>query len=138
MRHRALALIILSMLSCLRLPTANSSSPRDRANYMSLIRLIANPKTFDGRHLRLAGYLYYNGVDRAIGLYVTELDARNFIISNSVDLNLEESGVAKVLGKYVVLEGTYHAPQGVLADYMNGHLDQISQLKPLAQGDIPQ
>jgi hypothetical protein len=112
--------------------------PNDRAYNVSLIRLIANPKAFDGRRLRLAGYLDHNGIDRAVGLYVSELDGRNFIISNSVDLQLEESSVAKLLGKYVILEGSYHAPIGPLADYANGYLDHVSKLRPSALGDTPQ
>jgi len=112
--------------------------PNDRAYNVSLIRLIANPKAFDGRRLRLAGYLDHNGIDRAVGLYVSELDGRNFIISNSVDLQLEESSVAKLLGKYVMLEGSYHAPIGPLADYANGYLYHVSKLRPSALGDTPQ
>jgi hypothetical protein len=61
--------------------------------------------------LGLIGYLAYNGVNRAVGLYVSEVDGRNFIISNSIDLKIEESTV-KDLGHYVILAGIYHAPPG--------------------------
>ncbi len=100
-----------------------------------MIRLIANPKIFDGRPLRLAGYLARNGIDRAIGLYVTGLDGENFIISNSIDLHFEESSAEKLIGKYVILEGTYHAPAGPLSEYVNGYVDHVSGLKALAFGD---
>jgi len=129
--------VSVSLLSCFSLVITQSYSAHDRANYVSLIRLIANPKVFDGRRLRLAGYLDHNGIDRAVGLYVTELDGQNSIISNSVDLRLEESSVDKLIGKYVILEGTYHAPIGPLSDYTNGYLDHVSEPKILARGDVP-
>jgi hypothetical protein len=135
--RKALLIVSVSLLSCFGLAMAQPHSAHDRAYPVSLIRLIANPKVFDGRRLRLSGYLDYNGIDRAVGLYVTELDGQNFIISNSVDLRFDESSVDKLTGKYVILEGTFHAPIGPLADYINGYLDHVSKPKIWAQGDAP-
>jgi hypothetical protein len=135
--RRVLMAVSVSLVSCFGLALAQSRTAHDRAYNVSLIRLIANPKAFEGHRLRLAGYLDHNGIDRAVGLYVTELDAQNFIISNSVDLRLEESSAEKLIGKYVILEGTYHAPVGPLSDYVNGYLDHVSELRPLARGDAP-
>jgi len=134
--RRALFSVSISLLSCISFVLARSPRAPDRANHVSLIRLIANPKAFEGRRLRLAGYLDRNGLDRAVGLYVTELDGQNFIISNSVDLQVEESSVEKSIGKYVILEGTYHAPAGPLSDYTNGYVDHVSGLRMLARGDV--
>ena len=99
-----------------------------------LIRLIANPSSFDGRRLGVVGYLANNGVDRALGLYVSEVDARNFIVPNSVDLRIEESSIESLIGKYVTLAGTYHAPPEAVSTY-NGYLDHISNLKAWGLGD---
>ena len=85
MSRRALFSVSISLLSCISLVLARSPHAPGRANNVSLIRLIANPKAFEGRRLLLAGYLDHNGLDRAVGLYVTELDGQNFIISNSVE-----------------------------------------------------
>jgi hypothetical protein len=40
---------------------------RARAYYVSLIRVIANPRAFDGRRIRLAGYLDHNDSTRQLG-----------------------------------------------------------------------
>lgn len=117
------------LFSFFGLVSAQAPSAHGRANNVSLIRLIAKPNAFDGRRLRLAGFLDHNGLDKAVGVYLTELDGRNFILSNSVDLHVQESMVEKAVGRYVILEGTYHAPRGPLADYMNGYVDQVSQIK---------
>ena len=137
MSRKTIWIASIILLSCFGLATAQSRNGSERANYVSLIRLIANPKMFDGRRLRVAGYLDHNGIDRSVGIYVTELDGQNSIMSNSIDLRLEESSVDKLLGKYVILEGTYHMPNGPLSDYLNGYFDHVSEPKVLLRGDVP-
>jgi hypothetical protein len=128
---------LFCVFSWFGLTSAQSPEAHERANSVSLIRVIANPKGFEGRRLRFAGYLDRNGLDKAVGIYLSEVDGSNFILSNSVDLKIQESAIEKMMGKYVILEGTYHAPTGPLADYANGYLDHISGIRPWAQGDVP-
>jgi len=107
----------------------NGKEPDNRRIYrVSLIQVIANPKDFDGQHLRIVGYLGPNGVDRAIGVFVSEVDGRNFVSLNSVDLHLESSQVSNLIGKYVVLSGQYHAPPIPWSGY-NGYIDKILEIK---------
>lgn len=137
MPKRILLVVSMSLLSIFSLQGARTENVHDRPYVVSLIRVIANPKTFDARRLRVVGYLDYNGIDRAIGVYVTEVDGRNFLISNSIDLRLQDSSEGKLIGKYVALEGTYHAPIGPFSDYANGYFDHLSEPKALEQGDVP-
>jgi hypothetical protein len=106
-------------------------------NSVSLIRLIANPQSFDGRRIKVTGYIAHNGLDSSAGLYVTELDGSNFVVSNSVDLSIEDSHISRALGKYAVLEGIYRAPKGQFADYLDGKLDHVSVIKTWNSGDVP-
>jgi len=109
---------------------ARQAEAYDRANLVSMIRLIANPNSFDGRRVRLEGYLEHNGIDRAVGLYVSEVDGRNHVISNSIDLHRQSSTTMReFMGKYVLLNATFHAPKGPMAEFLNGYLDNISGLK---------
>jgi hypothetical protein len=105
---------------------------------VSLIRLIANPNVFDGRRLRLAGFLDNNGLDQSVGLYVSESDGRNFIAFNSIDVSIDDATASKFRGQYVLLEGRYHAPKGPSAEYLNGTLDRISLIKAWNSGDLKQ
>ncbi|HLW86836.1 MAG TPA: hypothetical protein VKR57_00005 [Terriglobales bacterium] len=109
---------------------------RARAYYVSLIRVIANPRAFDGRRIRLAGYLDHNGLDKAVGVYVSEVDGRNSVSANSVDLHVDESIGSKFIGKYVLFDCTFHAPTGPLADYTNGYVDHVSAMRSWNQGDV--
>jgi hypothetical protein len=105
-----------------------------RISGVSMIRVIANPSDFDGRQMRLMGYLTGNGVDLSVGLYVSEVDGRNFNILNSIDVRVEHAEVRNLFGKYVQLTGTFHAPYRT-TEY-NGYLDHISRLKAWTFGDL--
>ncbi|SRR6266446_1451955 len=134
-RELLAVLAVLASESVLRAPQAAATD--DVPGSLSLIRLIANPNSFDGRRLRLGGFLDYNGIDKAVGLYVSEVDGRNFILSNSIDLRIEEDAAKKFVGRYVILEATFHAAKGFRSEYLNGFLDRISGLKTWGAGDTP-
>ena len=110
-----------------------SQSDARRFHSVSLIRVIANPGEFDGKHLRVAGYLAGAGLDNAPGIFVSESDGRNGILSNAVDLTVSDSTIRGMFGKYVIVSGLYHAPppQGD----SNGYIDDILEVKPLNAGN---
>jgi hypothetical protein len=134
MNRRELVAAVTALFGYSFVRVSKMAASDDRPARLSLIRLIANPNSFDRRRLALTGYLANNGLDRALGLYVSEVDGRNFIVSNSIDLRIEESKYSKLVGKYVTLAGTYHAPPEALSAY-NGYLDQISNLRAWESGD---
>lgn len=115
------------LLSALVIPFVPSRSQvgTDRANLTSMIRLIANPREFDGQRVRLAGYVELNGIDESVGLYLSESDGKHFIISNSISLDRSAREMRKYMGKYVLLNARYHAPT-LLG---NGHLDGVDELR---------
>ena len=135
MNRRELVAAMVALFGQSFIWTSRLRASDEKAFGLSLIRLIANPSGFDGRRIGVTGYLANNGLDRALGLYVSEVDARNFIISNSVDLRIEESASnKKLIGRYVTLAGTYHAPREEISAY-NGYLDHISGLRAWDLGD---
>jgi hypothetical protein len=104
--------------------------------YVSLIRVIANPAQFDGQRMKVVGYLGRNGLDRSMGVYVSEVDSLNYVPCNSVDLNLKssvEKTAETLIRQYVVFSAVYHAPPPRAEN--NGHFDQISDLQPWNAGD---
>jgi hypothetical protein len=136
MTRRELTVSLAALFGWPRLALAQRNEKQDvqRISGVSMIRVIANPSDFDGRQMRLLGYLAGNGVDQALGLYVSEVDGRNFNILNSIDLKVEPAEVRNLIGKYVQLTGLFHAPSRT-AEY-NGYLDHISALKAWAFGDL--
>jgi hypothetical protein len=132
------AVVLIVVISCLTGLFCQGQAIQDnrRTSLVSLIRVIANPNDFNGQPIKVVGALGRGGgLDNAVGLFVSETDGRNFIIPNSIDLHLDESKVKNLMGKYVVLSGTYHAP-APQSGY-NGYIDRISELKPWNIGDAP-
>ncbi len=129
-------ILLLAAWSTLTVRQVGQKPPEQNTPHVynvSLIQLIANPKDFNGQCVRITGYLGRNGIDRAVGVFVSEVDGRNFILSNSVDLHIEDSAVRSLTGKYVVLSGTYHSPSP--RSGYNGSVDQIFDLKLWKAGD---
>jgi len=85
--------------------------------------------------LRILGFLGYNGLDRSVGIFLSEVDGRNAVIANSVDLRIDEAQERSLVGKYVIFSGIYHAPKPP-SDY-NGYFDQVRDLKLWSAGDPP-
>ena len=111
-------------------PTTPDHTP---PHLVSLIRVIANPNDFNGQRIGVIGFLGPGGgLDMAVGLFVSETDGRNHIVPNSIDLHVDRSTVKDLMGKYVILYGTYHAP-APRAGY-NGYIDQVREVRPLTQG----
>ena len=135
MKRREVVAGLVGLVSHPFLESSQAGVTDEKPQALSLIRLIANPSSFDGRRLRLAGYLGYNGIDRSVGLYVSETDGRNFMISESIDLNLDEATAKKLVRRYVILNATFHAPKGNGSEFLNGSLDHISNLKAWNYGD---
>jgi hypothetical protein len=95
--------------------------------------LIANPAEFDGKHIRVCGYLDGIGPDRGVALYVSVLDARNGVFSNSIDLKIEDSKFRPFIRNYVILSGVFHgAGQNSM---FNGLVDGISDITKWPPGD---
>jgi len=137
MRRILMVMLIVGMLhsgpSAYPQDTGSHSEGR-RLHRVSLIRVIANPSDFDGEHIRVIGCLGGAGLDDAPGVFVSESDVLNGIVSNAVDLTVQDSNAIRgMYGKYVIVSGLYHAPpQG--SDF-NGYIDNILELKPLKPGN---
>ena len=57
------------------------------------------------------------------------------MISESIDLHLDEATAKKLVRRYVTLDATFHAPKGNESEFLNGFLDHISNLKAWNYGD---
>jgi len=133
MRHLLVVALVMAMLHLA--PSAHPQETRPqsdghRLHRVSLIRIIANPRDYDGEHVRVIGYLAGAGLDDAPGVFVSDSDGRNGVLSNAVDLTVRNSTKIRAMyGKYVVVSGLYHAPPPH-GDF-NGYIDDILVLEPL-------
>jgi hypothetical protein len=136
---RLRATIILMLLFCCTTPlfSQGPTATDNRHSYppVSLIRVIANPNDFNGQPVRVIGFLAPGGgLDMSVGLFVSEADGRNYVVPNSIDLHLDRSSVGDLMGSYVTLSGTYHAPDPRAAGY-NGYIDHVVEIKRWGLGN---
>lgn len=122
---------LLNLASYAHPQETTATSDNHRLRRVSLIRVIANPREFDGEHIRVLGYLAGAELDGGPGVFVSESDGRNGIVTNAVDLNVSQGTIRSMYGKYVIVSGLYHAPHG---DF-NGYIDDILEVKLLNTGN---
>jgi hypothetical protein len=136
MRHMLIVALMIGMLHFAPSAYPQEGRPRSdsrRFHTVSLIRLIANRGECDGELIRVVGYLAGAGPDDALGVFVSDSDGRNGILTNAVNLAVSDSTIRGMFGKYVIVSGLYHAPppQG---DF-NGYIDHIVEVKLLNAGN---
>ena len=134
LRHRVLAalLVLLGGIYCLR---AQSPIPEEKPFPVSLIRVIANPEKFDGHRIRVIGVLDYGGgLDRSVCLYLSETDARNAVMPNCIYVDQSVDRGDKRLGKYVILNATFHYESGHGLEYLSlKHISDLNLWPPLQE-----
>jgi len=105
---------------------ASQGSEEERPVSVSVI--IANPEKFDGRRLRVIGILGYGGgLDRSVCLYVSEPDASKAVMPNCIYVDQSVVKNDKRLGKYVILNATFHYASGNGLKYLS--FKHVSDLK---------
>jgi len=138
MKRKTILSLLMGLLCCpCWAPAQHPSRPAGPVLIpISMIRLIANPASFDGQRIRVFGFLGYgNGFDKELSLFLSEIDSRNAIQENSIDLRMEDSTIRPLIGHYVGLSGVFHAPDP--RSNFNGYLDQISGIGKWPPGDVP-
>ena len=129
-RLAVVGLLALAGISC----AANSSAMDGQPESVSLIRLIATPEAYDGKFVRVEGYLHNKFEDSA--LYLSKDDADYLVGQNGLwvtygSVTYKQSLAAD--GKPVLLEGTFnksgHGHMGMFA----GELKSVSRVMELTR-----
>jgi len=127
MNKKSLALALTCVLVCVvgRKPTG-AEEPRD----VSLVQLIANPDSFDGRPIRVVGYLTIEFENTE--LYLHREDAEQALYKNGVwaDLGRAETKKYSTMNKkYVVVEGVFDSKQLGHMGSTSGTIAKIHRLE---------
>jgi hypothetical protein len=109
---------------------------------MSLVELIANPKTYDGVRVAVIGYVTLSYEDEAI--YLHKDDYENRLFTNAVKLALTTEQMEQYQKQfrrpcYAEVEGIFHVPEADARVPFAGKLLPVSLLKPwfFAQLELP-
>ena len=98
---------------------------------VSLVQLIANPKTYHGKFVRVVGFVSVRFEGKAV--YLHEDDYRHGIYKNGLWLALggSKSGheYAEFHGKYVLIEGTFDANMKGHRGAYSGSIKNIKRIQ---------
>jgi hypothetical protein len=100
---------------------------------VSLIQLIANPDTFDGKYVRVWGYVRIEHEGSSIYLHRDDCDqmlTKNGLWLAVSDVAAEGSKEAAVNNKYALAEGRFDARKHGHRGLWSGSLEQVSRLEP--------
>jgi hypothetical protein len=110
---------------------ASSSRAEDlRDDSVSLIQLIANPASFDGKRVRLTGYVMLEADNRAV--YLHESDAKYGIARNALWLDVPlggESHRVQLHGRYALIEGTFNARRRGHRELFSGTIEDVGRFE---------
>jgi hypothetical protein len=75
---------------------------------LSMVQLLANPQKYDGKHIRVVGYIHFEAEDTAI--YLHKEDAEHHLLKNGVWVSLAKgASFAACQDSYAAIDGLYEA-----------------------------
>jgi hypothetical protein len=103
---------------------------------VSIIQLIANPQRYNGKRIRIIGYLRLEFEGNAI--YLHREDYEQEISENAVWINppsaLTKEQINAVNNGYVICTGVFHGNQHGHMDMFSGEISNINRLEPWSMG----
>ncbi len=91
---------------------------------VSIISLIAEPEKYDGKNIRVRGFL--NVEYEAMGIYLNEEDYKNCVTKNAVWLNFDYDKLGTDFKQIQRLNKKYVDIEGVFNRSYNGHFGMYS------------
>ena len=97
---------------------------------ISLVQLLANPEKYDGRHVRVSGYIHFE--KEASAIFLHEDDVEHHLIRNGVWVSLAEGeSLPECQDAYVEVEGVYRARNTGKAGLFSGALTRVTKCQKI-------
>jgi hypothetical protein len=108
------------------------SSPQQPLS-VSLLQLIATPEAFDGKYVRVWGFVRVEHEGTAVYLHREDFEqslTRNGLWLHASDIADEGSREAKVNNRYALVEGQFNAKMKGHRGLWSGSIDKIARMEP--------
>ena len=115
-------------------PAAFGALPIDpgQSVSVSLLQLVATPERFDGKLVRVVGYLWIEFEGTA--LYLHKEDRVHHLMKNSIFLNLPESDLKRskeLTGRYALVEGVFNSSDTGHMGLFSGSIHSIRRVSAM-------
>ncbi len=127
LRGTVLLLLLISLITifvCKGVTAKNYGDTNADAVNVSIIRLIAAPEEYDGKNVRVRGYI--NIEYEAMGIYMNKEDYENHITKNAVWLEFDYDKLGTDFKQIQRLNKKYVDIEGIFNCGYNGHFDMYS------------
>jgi len=135
--HGAFAILGITALTFIS-PSGLGHAQQRPAVSVSLVQLIATPERFDGKQVRVVGFLGFGGVE-GDGLHLHKDDYDNNT-GNAVAIDRTKEMLrdrAKLYGNYVVIEGVFRREEKPPTYVSTGRITSIQRCAFISQPDHP-
>jgi len=123
--------VILAVAGAVIAALSSAPDAQDRRDMtVSLIQLIADSRSFDGKRVVVTGYVTLEADNTAV--YLHETDAAYGIVRNGLWLDVPvggESHRARFHRRYVLIEGTFSARRRGHLDAFSGSIENIGRFE---------
>jgi hypothetical protein len=109
-------------------PYARTVTVDGDSRFVSLIPVIVNPKSYDGREIRFVGFLRVSFEGSAV--YLSQADGENYLTKNAISLENPTACSDRAKdGSYVMISGQFVADNGPRGLF-SGTLRQVGRCHP--------
>jgi hypothetical protein len=130
--HLTLFLFALTFLGFADRSSAQLSDHLDKADQnavsVSLVTLIANPDRYEGKVVRVVGFVQLEFEGNAI--YLHEEDFRRAISDNGLWLDVPKNFRGYQAGSYAIVEGIFTSRQRGHMGMFSGEITHVTRLEP--------
>ena len=125
--------IVKAVAATIFLVTASHAQEREQSQRVSLIQLIGNPDRYEGKLVRIDGFVHIDFEDNAVWLHKEDFD--NYIHSNSVwiDVNSCVDWEGKPMSGYASVSGRFSSQRHGHMGLWPGVISQVGECFPLPQ-----
>lgn len=102
----------------------------DQAVDVSMINLIANPTAFDGKKVRLIGYVRLEFEGDSIYLHRDDARQRNFKNGLWLDVEMPQKRRTSINNRYALVEGVFSMEERGHMGMWSGAIKSVSRLEP--------
>jgi hypothetical protein len=117
---------------------SDKALPKTQPDPVSLLRLLVNPKHYDGKYIQLIGYLHLEFEGN--GLYLHKEDYDHEIFENSIWVDVipkMEKTLKEINDKYVIMRGVFDAKRHGHMGMFSGTLTRITRCEVWSDSKKP-
>jgi len=128
------AVVLTALLACALSALPSRATVGEMPQDVSIVQLLATPEKFDGKLVRVIGFLCLAFEDDAVYLHREDFD--HGLTQNALWVDVPEKRDESLSRKYVLLEGTFDASDHGQMGLFGGAIRKITRMSAWHDGKL--